>query len=84
MLGIKVELALIVHDHIEVTFKEGGRSGWIGRIDLARSQAQPTATIIVVFSFEVVHHRVLSIDELVYVGHEVGNSVGISFMNLLV
>jgi hypothetical protein len=27
MLGIAVELALVVHDHIEVTFKEGGGVG---------------------------------------------------------
>jgi hypothetical protein len=73
MLGFAVELALVVHDHVEVTFKEGGRSGWIGRIDLAKSPVRPTATIIVVFSFEVVHHCVLSIDELVDVGHEVGD-----------
>jgi hypothetical protein len=26
VLGITVELALVVHDHIEVTFEEGGRS----------------------------------------------------------
>jgi hypothetical protein len=39
MLGIAVELALVVHDHVEITFEEGGRSWWIGRIDLARSLA---------------------------------------------
>jgi hypothetical protein len=27
MLGIAMELALVVHDHIEFTFKEGGRLG---------------------------------------------------------
>jgi hypothetical protein len=26
VLGVTVELALIVHDHIDVTFEEGGRS----------------------------------------------------------
>jgi hypothetical protein len=26
VLGVTVELALVVHDHIEVTFEEGGRS----------------------------------------------------------
>jgi hypothetical protein len=45
----------------------------IGRIDLSKSPVRPTATIIVVFSFEVMHHCVLSIDELVDVGHEVGD-----------
>jgi hypothetical protein len=30
VLGITVELALVVHDHVEVTFEEGGRSWWIG------------------------------------------------------
>jgi hypothetical protein len=29
MLGIAVELALVVHDHVEVTFEEGVRSWWI-------------------------------------------------------
>jgi hypothetical protein len=77
-----VELALIVHDHVEVTFKEGGRSEWIGRIDLTGSLSRLAATINVVFSFEVVHHRVLSIDKLVDVGHEVGAGVGIYFVDL--
>jgi hypothetical protein len=36
-----------------------------------------------VIPFEVVHHRILSIDELVDIGREVGDGVGISFMNLL-
>jgi hypothetical protein len=39
MLGVAVELALVVHDHVGVTFKEGGRFGWVGRVDLARSLA---------------------------------------------
>jgi hypothetical protein len=26
MLGVVVERALVVHDHVEITFKEGGRS----------------------------------------------------------
>jgi hypothetical protein len=33
MLGIAVKLALVVHDHVEVTFKEGGGSWWICHID---------------------------------------------------
>jgi hypothetical protein len=36
-----------------------------------------------IFSFEVVYHRVLSIDELDDVGHEVSDGVGINFMDLL-
>jgi hypothetical protein len=37
VLGVAVELALVVHDHIEVTFEEGGRSWWISHIGFARS-----------------------------------------------
>jgi hypothetical protein len=37
----------------------------------------------VVFSFEVVHHRVLSVDKLVNVGHEVCDGMGVSFVDLL-
>jgi hypothetical protein len=37
----------------------------------------------VVFSFEVVHHRILSVDKLVDVGHEVGDGMGVDFMDLL-
>jgi hypothetical protein len=29
VFGVAVELALVVHDHVEVTFKKGGRSWWI-------------------------------------------------------
>jgi hypothetical protein len=29
VLGVAVKLALLVHDHIEVTFEEGGRPWWI-------------------------------------------------------
>jgi hypothetical protein len=83
VLGVAVKLAQVVHDHVEVTFKEGGGSGWIGRVDLAGSLARPAATIVVIFSVEVVHHRVLSIDKLVNIGYEVGDGVGISFMDLL-
>jgi hypothetical protein len=36
----------------------------------------------VVFSFEVVHHHILSIDKLVDVGHEVSDGVGVSFVDL--
>jgi hypothetical protein len=83
VLGVAVKLTLVVHDHVEVTFKEGGGSGWIGHIDLTGSLARPVATIVVVFSVEVMHHSVLSIDQLVDIGHEVGDCVGVSFMNLL-
>jgi hypothetical protein len=39
VLGVTVELALVVHDHIEVTFEEGGRSWWICYISFTRSFA---------------------------------------------
>jgi hypothetical protein len=37
----------------------------------------------VVFPVEVMHHRILSIDKLVDVGHEIGDGVGVSFVDLL-
>jgi hypothetical protein len=83
MFGIAVELALVVHDHIEVTFKEGGRSWRICYIGFAGSFARPGASVVVVFSIEVMHYRVLSVDQFVDVGHEVANGFGISFMDLL-
>jgi hypothetical protein len=39
VLGVTVELALVIHDHIEVTFQEGGRSWSICYIGFARSLA---------------------------------------------
>jgi hypothetical protein len=39
VLGVAVELALVVHDHIEVAFEEGGWSWWICYIGFARSLA---------------------------------------------
>jgi hypothetical protein len=39
MLGIAVKLALVVHDHVEVTFEEGGGSWWICHMDFTRSLA---------------------------------------------
>jgi hypothetical protein len=83
VFSIVVELALIIHDHVEVAFKEGGRSWWICYIGLARSLARPSASVVVVFFVEVVHHRVLSVDQFINVGHEVTDGVGVSFMNLL-
>jgi hypothetical protein len=62
MFGVAVELALVVHDHVEVTFKEGGRSGWICHISFTRSLLLPVSSIVVIFSIEFVHHRVLSVD----------------------
>jgi hypothetical protein len=62
VLSVAVKLALVVHDHVEVTFEEGGRSWWIRHIGFARSLAQPSASVVVVFSVEVVHDRVLSVD----------------------
>jgi hypothetical protein len=64
VLGVTMELALVVHDHIEVTFEEGGRSWWICYIGFAGSLARPGASIIVVFSVEVMHYRILRVDSL--------------------
>jgi hypothetical protein len=47
VLGVTVELALIVHDHTEVTFKEGGGSWWIFYIGLARSIAVGDSLFVV-------------------------------------
>jgi hypothetical protein len=45
VLGVTVELALVIQDHIEVTFEEG-MSWWICYIGFARSLARPGASII--------------------------------------
>jgi hypothetical protein len=45
VLSIAVELALVVHDHVEVTFEEGGRSWWIRHIGFAGSLARPGASV---------------------------------------
>jgi hypothetical protein len=52
MLGVAVELALVVHDHVEVTFKEGRRSGWICHKDLAGSLVRPAPTVLFVNLFK--------------------------------
>jgi hypothetical protein len=83
VLSITMELALIIHDHVEVAFKEGGRSWWICHIGFARSLARPGASVVVVLSVEVVHHRVLSVDQFVDVGHEITEGMCISFVDLL-
>jgi hypothetical protein len=83
VLDIAVELALVVHDHIEVTLKEGGRSWWICYIGFARSLARPGASVVVVFSIEVMHYHILSVDQFVDVGHEVANGVCVTLMDLL-
>jgi hypothetical protein len=83
VLGVAVELALVVHDHIEVTFKEGGRSWWICYIGFTGSLARPGAFVIVVFPIEVMHYRILSVDQFVDVGHEVVNGFCIGFVDLL-
>jgi hypothetical protein len=62
VLSVAVELALVVHDHVKVTFKKGGRYGWIRYVGFAGSLARPIVAIVVIFSVEFVHHRVLSID----------------------
>jgi hypothetical protein len=43
VLGVVVELTLVVQCTVEVTFKKGGRSGWVSRIDLFRSLARPAS-----------------------------------------
>jgi hypothetical protein len=83
LLGVAVELALVVHDHIEVTFMEGGRSWWICHISFARSLARPGAPVIMVFSVEVMHYRVLRVNQFVDVGHEVTNGFCVGFVDLL-
>jgi hypothetical protein len=83
VLGIAVELALVVHYHIEVSFEEGGRSWWVCYIGFTGSLARPGASVIMVFSVEVVHYRILSVDQFVVVGHEVANGFCIGFMDLL-
>jgi hypothetical protein len=83
VLGIAVELALVVHDHIEVTFEEGGRSWWICYVGFAGSLARPGASVVVIFSVEFVHYRILSVDQFVNVGHEVANGFGVGFVDLL-
>jgi hypothetical protein len=83
VLGVTVELALVAHDHIEVTLEEGGRSWWICHIGFARSFARPGASIIMVFSIEVMHYRVLRVNQFVNVGHEVTNGFCVSFVDLL-
>jgi hypothetical protein len=83
VLGVTVELALVVHDHIEVALEESGRSWWICYIGFARSLARPDAPIIVVFSVEVMHYSILRVDQFVDVGHEVTNGFCVSFVDLL-
>jgi hypothetical protein len=83
MLGVVVQLALVVHDHIEVAFKEGGRSWRICYIGFTGSLARPGASVVVIFSVEVMHYRVLHVDQFVNVGHEVTNGFGIGFVDLL-
>jgi hypothetical protein len=83
VLGIAMKLALVIHDHIEVTFEEGGRSWWICHIGFARSPARCGASVIVVFSVEVMLHHILSVDQFVDVGHEIIDGVCVSFMDLL-
>jgi hypothetical protein len=62
VFSITVELALVVHDHIEVTYEEGGRSWWICHISFARMLTRPGASIVMILSIEVVHHRILSVN----------------------
>jgi hypothetical protein len=84
VFSVVVELALVVHDHFKVTFQEGGRSWWICHIGFARTLVRPGASIVMIFSVEVVHHRILIVDQFVDVGHEVTNGVCVSFVDLLI
>jgi hypothetical protein len=83
VLSVTVELALVVHDHIEVTFEERGRSWWICYIGFSRSLTRPSSSVIVVFSIEVKHYRILCVDQFVDVGHEVANGFCVSSVDLL-
>jgi hypothetical protein len=83
VLGVAVKLALVVHDHIQVTFKEGGMSWWICHIGFTRSLARPGASVIMVLSIEVMHYRVLLVNQFVDIGHEVTNGFCVGFVNLL-
>jgi hypothetical protein len=82
VLSIAVELALVVHDHIEVTFEEGGRSWWVCYVGFAGPLARLGASFIMIFSIEIVHYRVLSVDQFVDVGYEVANGFGVGFVDL--
>jgi hypothetical protein len=62
VLGVVVERTLVVHDHVKVTFEEGGRSWWIFHKGFTGSLARPISVVVVILSVEVVHHHVLSID----------------------
>jgi hypothetical protein len=62
MFGVTVELALVVHDHDEIAFEEGGGSWWIGHVSFTRSLMRPVSFVVVIFSVEVMHHRFLSVD----------------------
>jgi hypothetical protein len=83
MLGVTMELTLVIHDHVEVTLKEGGRSWWICYVGFAGSLVRPVSAVVVIFSVEVVHHYIFSVDYLIDISHEVGDGVGVSFMDLL-
>jgi hypothetical protein len=62
VFSVAVELALVVHDHVEFTIEEGRRSWWICHVGFARLFARLVSSVIVIFAVEVVHHRVLSVD----------------------
>jgi hypothetical protein len=62
MFGVAVELALVAHDHVEVTFEEGGSSWWICHVRFTRSLSRPVSSIFMIFFVEIMHHRVLSVD----------------------
>jgi hypothetical protein len=56
MFGVAVELALVAHDHVEVTFEEVGRSWWVYNVSFTGSLSRPVSSI------EIMHHRNLCVD----------------------
>jgi hypothetical protein len=82
VLVVALKRALVVHDHIEVTLEEGGRSWWICHIGFARSLARPGASVIMVFSVEVMHYCILHVNQFVDIGHEVTNGFCVGFVDL--
>jgi hypothetical protein len=62
MFRVTVKPSLVVHDHVEISFKEGGGSWWIYHVSFTRSLARYISSVVVIFSVEVVHHSVLSVN----------------------
>jgi hypothetical protein len=67
---------------LTVAFEEGGRPWWVCYVGFTGSPARPGASVVVIFSIEIVHYRVLSVDQFVDVGHEVANGFDVAFVDL--